>query len=85
MLEEFITDPAKLRDLEPEEQLAILAELTLYCAAEKTRALRTANKTRVDSCIEAQEWYDREKYWIQKNQNVKQLYQGELIKMQRGL
>lgn len=85
MLEEYIKDPAKLKELELEEQLTVLAELSLMCAQEKTAALRRAGKTRVDQCLEAQEWYDREKYWVQKNQNAKQLYQGELIKMQRGL
>lgn len=66
-------DPQGFKELPLEEQLALIADITYYWASQKVAALKAAGKTRVDSCIEAQEAYEAEKYWTALNQNIKKL------------
>lgn len=67
----YINNPAEFKELELEEQLLIIADIVLYFADMKVWALERNNKTRVDSCIEAQKYYNREKYWDSLNMNIK--------------
>lgn len=70
---EFIDDAKAFRSLGLEEQLAVTADIVLYWADMKVWALEKAGKTRVDSCIEAQKYYNREKYWDSIQMNTKKL------------
>jgi hypothetical protein len=70
-LGEYIEKPAKFRELDIQDQLMLIADIVLYFADMKVWALERNGKTRVDSCIEAQRYYNREKYWESINMNIK--------------
>lgn len=85
MFNEYIDNPAAFKELELDEQLALIADLILYCATAKTDALVTDGKTRVDGSIAAQRWHNQEKYYENLQTNLRRLLELESIKMKRGI
>ena len=81
----YAADPEAFKALEIEDQLSLVADIILHYAQLKTGALREAGKTRVDSCIEAQEFYDLEKYWERMNQNIKKVAEMETARLRSGV
>jgi hypothetical protein len=67
----YTQDAAGFQHLELDEQLMLIADIVLFWADMKVWALERNGKTRVDSCIEAQKYYNREKYWDDIQMNLK--------------
>lgn len=84
-IEKYASDPESFRSLELPEALTIVADIALYCAEQKNDALEAAGKTRTDSCLPAQRWYDKEKYWTSVNQNIKKLADLEITRVRQGV
>lgn len=81
----YLDDPSLFGAMGLEEQLMIVADIIFYFAEKKTEALQLAGKTRVDSCIEAQPWKNREDYYSNIQTNVRRLAELEGLKLRRGL
>lgn len=81
----YASDTTAFKRLALEEQLMLIADITLYFAELKLWALEVNGKTRVDSCLEAQKYYAKEKYWEQLNQNLKKKAELETAGLRRGL
>lgn len=70
-IQNLAQDPQGFKELELNEQLDLIADITYYWGQKKIEALKAAGKTRMDSCIEAQEAYEAQKYWEAVNMNIK--------------
>lgn len=70
-ISELVENAPAFKVLDLEDQLSLIADIVLYWADMKVWALEKADKTRVDSCIEAQKYYNREKYWDNMQMNLK--------------
>lgn len=84
-VEYIASHPEAFSELNIEEQLGVVAELSLYWATRKLDALESEGKLRVDSSLGAQRCYAYEKYWLSKAQNIKKIAELEMARTKRGI
>jgi hypothetical protein len=81
----YVKYPEAFKALPLEDQLQVVADIAYFCAEKKNDELEAAGKTRLDACLPAQRWYDKQKYWEAVNMNIKKLAELEALRLRRGL
>lgn len=78
----YITNPVEFQELEPEQQLALLADIVLYCTEAEIQVLEQGYKER---SVEFRRAHARTTYWKDIQMNIKKLTELETAKLMRGV
>lgn len=79
---EYATDPERFKKLEPDEQLAIIADIILYWSDKEVEVLRQGHKERHP---EFREVHNQTKYWESLQTNIRRAMESEAVKYRRGI
>lgn len=77
----YVENADDFRLLELEDQLNMIADITLYWNDQETLAWENHGK----SSVEAKRCHDRAKYWTDLNQNIKKLAELEAANRRTGV
>jgi len=82
---QYVDNINEFRKLDFDTQLNLVGDIIAYWGEAKIDALDEAGKTRVDTCLPAQRFYNIEKMWDNYQLNLKKRADIENNKLRRGV